>query len=110
MVTTIVSSIEDGSDNLNSQFPLWDTTNPQKVWSAITYAKRYNLCQIFNIVSDRDDDGNAASVKLPFTDKVLEKFKDNYWLYKWYDEAIKAIESKYDIKEKDKWFIFDLYS
>ena len=46
-----------------SSFPLWDISNPQKVGSAITYAKRYNLCQIFNIITDRDDDGNKASVK-----------------------------------------------
>lgn len=37
--------------------------DPQKMWSAITYAKRYNLGQIFNIITDEDDDGNKASTK-----------------------------------------------
>lgn len=38
-----------------------ESNDPQKLGSCISYAKRYNLAQIFNIITDRDDDANAAS-------------------------------------------------
>lgn len=49
---------------IDSKFPLIDSNDPQKLGSCITYAKRYNLGQIFNIITDRDDDGNEASGKV----------------------------------------------
>lgn len=83
-VVTIVISTEDG-ENVVSRFPIGDTSNPQKVGSAITYAKRYNLGQLFNIITDEDDDGNKASVKSEpgefdkknFTPTMLRSFVDN---------------------------------
>ncbi len=57
----IDSESEDGSDFIESQFPLVQSPDPQKLGSCITYAKRYNLWQLFNIVTDWDDDGNEAS-------------------------------------------------
>lgn len=36
--------------------------DPQGVGSAITYARRYSYASILGLVSDEDDDGNAASV------------------------------------------------
>ena len=33
--------------------------DPQKMWAVLTYWKRYNLASLFNIISDRDDDGNS---------------------------------------------------
>jgi hypothetical protein len=35
--------------------------DPQGQGSAITYARRYALCAVLNLVADDDDDGNAAS-------------------------------------------------
>ncbi len=49
------------NDSIYSRFPLIESNDPQKLWSCITYAKRYNLAQIFNIITDRDDDWNEAS-------------------------------------------------
>lgn len=60
LVVTVVTDIETG-DSIQSDFPLVQDVNPQKLGSCITYAKRYNLSQLFNIVTDKDDDGNAAS-------------------------------------------------
>lgn len=57
----VVTTITDGSEEIVSSFPIGDISNPQKIGSAITYAKRYNLWQLFNIVTDEDDDGNKAS-------------------------------------------------
>ena len=38
-----------------------DATDPQKMGSAITYAKRYGLQAMFGIPADEDDDGNKAN-------------------------------------------------
>lgn len=38
-------------------------TDPQKIGSAITYARRYMLASLTGIVADADDDGNAASLQ-----------------------------------------------
>jgi len=59
----VVTTITDGNASLESRFPIWDISNPQKIGSAITYAKRYNLWQLFSIVTDEDDDWNKASEK-----------------------------------------------
>jgi len=54
--------------------------DPQGIGSAITYARRYGLSAIIGIVSDEDDDGNAASeVKpaskpyIPYNSKPMSK-------------------------------------
>jgi hypothetical protein len=47
-----------------------ESNDPQKLGSCISYAKRYNLAQIFNIITDRDDDANAASTPTKNTTEV----------------------------------------
>lgn len=37
--------------------------DPQGLGSALTYARRYSLCAVLNLVADDDDDGNAGSGK-----------------------------------------------
>lgn len=74
----VVTIVTDWKDNIESSFPIWDTSNPQKVGSCITYAKRYNLGQIFNIMTDEDDDWNKASKKdssttTPSNDLLLDR-------------------------------------
>ena len=49
-----------------------DNTDPQKMGSGITYAKRYGLQAAFGLPSE-DDDGNAASVSTPKVTKVAKK-------------------------------------
>ncbi len=51
----------DNEKSITSAFPLMENIEPQKVGSAITYAKRYNIGQLLNIITDEDDDGNMAS-------------------------------------------------
>jgi hypothetical protein len=55
-----------------SEFPVI-ASDPQKIWGAITYGKRYNLWQLFNISTDEDDDWNNASES---TIKQLKKEVD----------------------------------
>lgn len=53
--------VTDGKElALASQFPLTNTT-PQQFGACITYAKRYSLCTLFNVIAEEDDDGNTAS-------------------------------------------------
>jgi len=61
-LVTILRCTEDDS-LVHSSFPI-DAADPQKVWSAITYGKRYNLWALLNIVTDKDDDGNKSSGKV----------------------------------------------
>jgi hypothetical protein len=47
---------------LEGTMPLLLTkADPQGMGSAITYARRYSLCAVLNLVADEDDDGNAGS-------------------------------------------------
>lgn len=53
--------VTDGKDlALACQFPLTNST-PQQFGACITYAKRYSLCALFNVIAEEDDDGNTAS-------------------------------------------------
>lgn len=63
-----------------------ERANPQGIGSAITYARRYSLAAILGMVTDDDDDANAASGKgskpadNPIKKETLEKlraYKDN---------------------------------
>ena len=53
------------------QFPITET-NPQKVGSAISYARRYALTALTGVVADTDDDGNAASIPSPTEQKIAK--------------------------------------
>lgn len=56
---TIVTDVET-NEQITSSFPIF-AQDPQKIGSAITYGKRYNLGAIFNIITEVDDDGNSVS-------------------------------------------------
>lgn len=47
-----------------SSFKLPELQDVQKLGGGVTYAKRYNIGQLFNIITDKDDDGNSASGKV----------------------------------------------
>jgi hypothetical protein len=48
----------------SSEFPIIDCTDSQKWAACITYAKRYLLCAMFNVLGDEDLDGeNAVGLK-----------------------------------------------
>jgi hypothetical protein len=49
-------------DSESETMPLMVTkADPQGLGSSLTYARRYSLSAVLNLVSDDDDDGNAAS-------------------------------------------------
>jgi hypothetical protein len=54
--------LHESGGEMKFSFPLPnDTTNMQKIGSAISYARRYTLSAIAGIASEEDDDGNAAT-------------------------------------------------
>jgi hypothetical protein len=71
-VVTSILDIESG-EAIESRFPLIESNDPQKIGSCITYAKRYNLGQLFNIITDKDDDGNKAAELPWYTDGEFNK-------------------------------------
>jgi len=117
MVTTTVIS---DKEEMSSSFPITDFTNPQKIWSAITYAKRYNLGMIFNVVTDDDDDGNKASdnhkpliERKEFTEanytKFTEEYKKHIGKYPTAESMIKMLDTQYVVSEHYKTRITEFY-
>lgn len=52
----------DSGESIDGLMPLvLDKATPQGQGSAITYSRRYALMAVLGLVSDSDDDGNAAS-------------------------------------------------
>lgn len=56
--------LHESGESRDFQFPITET-QPQKIGSAITYAKRYAIQALTGVVADEDDDGNAASQQPP---------------------------------------------
>ncbi len=114
VITEVIDIEQEKSNRFSSSFPLGSyIDNPQKVWSAITYAKRYNLCQIFNIITDRDDDWNKASVisepKKKITKQQLDKLLEVKDKYKSSKEMIEAVEKRFYITDMQKASIEFIY-
>lgn len=60
---------------IGSIYPIYGKDqNPQSTGSALTYARRYALSALIGIVSEEDDDGNAAS---PNPNQNQQKGKNN---------------------------------
>ena len=77
-VETRVYQVESG-ESLSSLFPIIVSKNtPQEYGSAVSYAKRYSLSGILNLViEDEDDDGNAASQAQPQEPKPTTWLNEN---------------------------------
>ena len=61
-VITTVSDL-DSEDTIESRMPLPENLEPQKLGSAITYYRRYNLNQLFNLMAEDDDDGHKTKIE-----------------------------------------------
>jgi len=80
----VVTTVTDISDNtsVESAFPV-SATVPQQIGWAITYGKRYNIGQIFNIATDEDIDW-----------KIKEPKSKSKMTQKNYDDFVKFVEWK----------------
>jgi len=67
-----LTHVESGESMGAEMLLLLDKQNAQGLGSAITYARRYALCAVLDIVADVDDDGNKASAKT----ETVGKFRD----------------------------------
>lgn len=87
-------------------------SNPQKMGSAITYARRYGLCSILGIVGEQDDDGQAATpiselpkktMKDVRTDtKVVQISRSHDWKT-WVNDHIGGFHKHKNISEHTAW-------
>lgn len=60
-LVTNLYHVETG-EVLSSKHPLvMEKNTMQSLGSAVTYARRYSICTLLNIVADNDDDGNYAT-------------------------------------------------
>ena len=60
MLNTSLIHVATG-EAVSCGFPININQPPQQLGSAFTYARRYALCALLQIVADDDDDGAAAS-------------------------------------------------
>jgi hypothetical protein len=95
-----------------SSTPVKDATDPQKLGSAITYARRYALGAILSLNIDEDDDGQKASAppkrqaaKPELKPKSTEWSKAVQYLVD--GGLISAIEGKYALTEVNKTALMD---
>lgn len=78
-----------------STCPIPNTTDSQKLGSAITYARRYNKLQLLDIVADEDDDGNASTkITTPQRSNLASLAKK----YKWSNDEVKELIAGYGFK------------
>lgn len=117
----VETHVTDGTDDIVSSFPITNLTDPQKVGSIISYGRRYNLGQIFNIVTDVDDDGNKASVpdqaagKENYTKKHIDALAKNMKNFPWtytmtVEELIADKEKNFYVSDAMKDSIKELYN
>jgi len=96
-------------------------SNPQKMGSAITYARRYGLCSILGIVGEQDDDGQAAtpaselpkkSVQKPTANKsskpvqTLSEAQNRIEWASWVNNHIEGFKKHKNISEHTAWSTF----
>jgi hypothetical protein len=74
LLTTSIHDIES-KQSIQSSFFIAEL-DPQKIGSGMTYARRYNIVNLLNLVADEDDDGNQASkpTQKPWIDPEKPKF------------------------------------
>jgi hypothetical protein len=56
--------------------PLGNNLTPQAYGSAVTYARRYSMASMLNLVTDEDDDGNAASFEAKVSRAVADRLNE----------------------------------
>ena len=113
LVKTLVVDLETG-ESISSDFPLIQLNDPQKLGSCISYAKRYNLGQLFNIVTDKDDDAETAyTTSRNVAEKQFFGNKEIKGLAEAYNEGgkeyakgyIEDLKEDYEIDKREKHII-----
>jgi hypothetical protein len=71
-LTIVDGDAELGVSSLVSLYPLPQVDNPQKMGSAITYARRYAIGTLLGLAIEKDDDGEAAAGRVNHAESVSE--------------------------------------
>jgi len=79
LITEIIDI--DSGEKISTTINLPDIVDPQKISAFITYAKRFNISELFNLITDDDDDANCVSqpakeVKKP-TENIQKKLDED---------------------------------
>lgn len=83
---------EFNPDIQQSSYPLPDILDPQKLGSALTYGRRYNICNLLGLVADADDDGNSSTkITNPQVQALRSLVNENGWSA---EEASSLIQKK----------------
>lgn len=111
--SVITEIIYEDTVLISSAFNLPQINDPQKMGSAITYGRRYNLVCIFNLNIEEDDDGNATKPKAETISKDCKAYMDR--INKAKDKTeLKAIgaelskDTKLTVNDKD--FLRNIYA
>lgn len=89
---------------IEGRFPLRPIKpDMQGMGSALTYARRYGLSAIIGLVSDVDDDGNAASAMRPEGVTEMPKPDRKAAANKWAAEATEAVSKMTNAAEFSVW-------
>lgn len=100
----------DSGESIESVYDIVckDSSNPQQVGSAVSYARRYSISSLLNLNIDDDDDGNAATGNVKTTTPQKEELtpKHHNWA-KAKDHLqtgglLEDIERKYIISAENK--------
>jgi hypothetical protein len=83
----------------SSSYPLPDDLNPQKMGSALTYGRRYNLSALLGLVADADDDGNISTKVNNSQLKVLKGIVSEA---KWASEDVIALLKSRGFSKSDQ--------
>ena len=78
LTTSLIDTATESDPPITSTIQLPEGIDPQKLGSAITYFRRYNLLALLNLMTEDDDDGDSAvksSSKKPEAN-FLQKLKD----------------------------------
>ena len=79
----------ESDDRIESELALPTVSDPQKLGSALTYYRRYGICNLLAIAPDEDDDGQAT--RPPRADHRISEFNALKAELDLPDEVIKEI-------------------
>jgi hypothetical protein len=108
--------LHESGEERTGRYPIRAASQtPQAIGSAITYARRYALAAMLGIVTDADDDGNAASKQVnghdeaparqqaPTPQSRKNEAKGVGDAREWINTAIAVLPKKKTIPDLDRW-------
>lgn len=114
-VNTTIFNAENPEETISCVIELPNHSDPQKLWGAITYFKRYNTVALLNLDSESDNDGQGTKPeKIPFDEVAQKKFKESLVSEKFSlpdtkEELYNKLESRYTLTKENKEELATLY-